>query len=164
MSQVLEFFWGTYGLSISSHWGGIFWSKYLFQSTRPDTVGIGLTTSPLGLAAYIIEKFSSFSNAGHISQPDGNLPQMFTQDEILDNLMVYWLTGSITSSMRFYKENMRFDTAGQHLQAYQTWETFKQLRSISNSVSMYLPSSQPFFGLRSKKPQCTKTQHVNNSG
>jgi len=76
------------------------------QATRPDTVGVGLTTSPLGLLAYIAEKFATFSTTTkNLMSPDGNLPSMFTMDEILDNIMVYWITGTMTSSMRFYKEN-----------------------------------------------------------
>ena len=82
----------------------------IIQATRPDTLGFGLATSPLGLAAYIVEKFvlhhkwKSTSNGLELSALEAS--DMFTLDELLDNLMVYWLTGSITSSVRFYKENV----------------------------------------------------------
>ncbi|EDO30223.1 predicted protein, partial [Nematostella vectensis] len=74
------------------------------QATRPDTVGAGLNDSPAGLASYIIEKFSVWSGC-HTNQSAQCLESRFTKDELLTNVMIYWLTNSITSSMRFYKEN-----------------------------------------------------------
>lgn len=76
------------------------------QATKPDTVGVALNTSPLGLAAYIIEKFSTWTHRDNRNFADGNLTEKFTLDELLNNVMIYWVTGSITSSMRFYAENM----------------------------------------------------------
>jgi len=76
------------------------------QATRPDTVGVALNTSPLGLAAYIVEKFATFDMGENVAFPDGRLHERFTLDELIDNVMIYWWTGSITSSMRFYKENI----------------------------------------------------------
>lgn len=74
------------------------------QATKPDTVGVGLTHSPLGLAAYILEKFSAWTNRTYISREDGGIQENFTLDELLDNIMVYWITGSITTSQRLYAE------------------------------------------------------------
>ncbi|XP_076335451.1 epoxide hydrolase 1-like [Tachypleus tridentatus] len=74
------------------------------QSTKPDTVGVGLSDSPAGLAAYILEKFSTWTDRKYTNLSDGGLTEKFTLDELLTNVMVYWITNSITSSMRFYKE------------------------------------------------------------
>jgi len=69
-------------------------------------VGIGLSSSPLGLAAYIMEKFSTWTNPSLTDAKDGGLSNLRIQkNRILANVMIYWLTNSITSSVRFYKEN-----------------------------------------------------------
>jgi len=73
------------------------------QATKPDTVGVGLSNSPLGLAAYILEKFSTWTNRDWISKSDGGL-STWKMDDLLDNLMVYWVTNSITTSTRLYAE------------------------------------------------------------
>jgi microsomal epoxide hydrolase len=70
------------------------------QSTRPQTLGYGLTDSPAGLAGWIIEKFRAWSDCG------GDLERSFTKDRLLDNLSVYWLTGTINSSIRLYHESV----------------------------------------------------------
>jgi microsomal epoxide hydrolase len=76
------------------------------QATKPDTVGFALNDSPLGLAAYILEKFSTWTNPAYRSLPDGGLTRHWSLDELLTNVMIYWTTGSIASSQRFYKENI----------------------------------------------------------
>lgn len=76
------------------------------QATKPDTIGVGLTHSPLGLAAYILEKFSVATNRSWIDREDGGILEKFTMDELLDNIMVYWVTGSISSAGRLYREQM----------------------------------------------------------
>lgn len=70
------------------------------QSTRPQTVGYGLNDSPTGLAAYILEKFYFWSDC------KGNVERQFSKDDLLNNIMIYWISGSITSSMRLYYETM----------------------------------------------------------
>ncbi|XP_045507046.1 juvenile hormone epoxide hydrolase-like isoform X1 [Colias croceus] len=74
------------------------------QSTKPDTVGVALADSPAGLAAYILEKFSTWTKPEYRSQPDGGLTQRFTKDQLIDNVMVYWMSNCITTSMRLYSE------------------------------------------------------------
>lgn len=76
------------------------------QSTKPDTIGATLNGNPVGLAAYIIEKFSSWTNLEYRKLPDGGLDKYFTMDALLDNVMIYYLTNSITTSQRLYKEVM----------------------------------------------------------
>jgi pimeloyl-ACP methyl ester carboxylesterase len=69
------------------------------QSTRPQTLGYALTDSPSGQAAWILEKFWAWTDcAGH---PEN----IFTRDELLDNVMLYWVTASAASSARLYWES-----------------------------------------------------------
>ncbi|GFY53629.1 epoxide hydrolase 1 [Trichonephila inaurata madagascariensis] len=75
------------------------------QATKPDTIGSGLADSPVGLAAYILEKFSTWTNLKNRLSENGNLTENFTLDELLTNVMIYWVNNNITSSVRFYKEN-----------------------------------------------------------
>jgi epoxide hydrolase len=70
------------------------------QSTRPQTAGYGLVDSPAALAAWITEKFCVWSDC------DGNPDTVFTRDEMLDNLMLYWLPGTGASSARLYWESL----------------------------------------------------------
>ncbi|XP_075060566.1 epoxide hydrolase 1-like [Mixophyes fleayi] len=85
-------------------------SGYLhIQATKPDSVGSALNDSPAGLAAYILEKFSTGTNPDFRQLEDGGLQRKYSMDDLLTNVMIYWTTGSITSSMRFYKENFTRD-------------------------------------------------------
>ena len=68
------------------------------QSTKPQTVGYGLDDSPAGLAAWVIEKFRTWSDC------DGDVEASFTKDQLLDNLMIYWVTATAHSSARMYYE------------------------------------------------------------
>jgi microsomal epoxide hydrolase len=77
------------------------------QATKPDTVGFALQDSPMGLAAYIIEKFSTWTNPAYRDLSDGALTKHFSMDELLTNVMIYWTTGTIVSSQRFYKEHFQ---------------------------------------------------------
>lgn len=74
------------------------------QATKPDTIGTALVGNPVGLAAYIIEKFSTWTNPSYRQLADGGLEKYFTLDSLLDNIMVYYLTDSITTSQRIYYE------------------------------------------------------------
>ncbi|XP_041644704.1 epoxide hydrolase 1-like [Cheilinus undulatus] len=83
-------------------------SGYLhIQATKPDTAGCGVNNSPVGLAAYILEKFSTWTDMKNRDLVDGGLEKKFSLDELLTNVMIYWTTSSIVPSMRFYKENMK---------------------------------------------------------
>ena len=74
---------------------------FLEQSTKPQTIGYSLDDSPAGLAAWIVEKFRSWSDV------DGVVEKKFTKDELLTNIMIYWVTQSGASSARIYYENQR---------------------------------------------------------
>jgi len=75
------------------------------QSTKPDTIGTVLSHNPVGLAAYILEKFSTWTNINNRLRKDGGLDKDFTKDALLDNIMIYYLTNSITTSVRLYTES-----------------------------------------------------------
>jgi pimeloyl-ACP methyl ester carboxylesterase len=70
-----------------------------FQGTRPLTLGYGLNDSPAGLAAWIIDKFWAWSDHR------GDLENSYTKDELLTNVMIYWVTESMPSSVRIYYES-----------------------------------------------------------
>ena len=74
---------------------------FQIQSTKPQTIGYGLDDSPAGLAAWIVEKFRSWSDS------DGNVEKRFTKDELLTNITLYWVTQTGASSARIYFENAR---------------------------------------------------------
>lgn len=76
------------------------------QATKPDTVGVGLNDSPVGLAAYILEKYITWTNEDGKTLPDGGLKQKYSYVELLDTVMIYWVTNSITTSMRIYAESL----------------------------------------------------------
>lgn len=75
------------------------------QATKPDTIGIALSNNPVGLAAYILEKFSTWTRLAYKNSVDGGLEKSFTMDSLLDNVMIYFLTNSITTSQRLYAEH-----------------------------------------------------------
>jgi len=64
----------------------------MIQGTKPQTLAYGLTDSPLGLAAWIVEKFRTWSDCG------GDVERRFSKDVLLTNVMLYWVTGAINSS------------------------------------------------------------------
>ncbi len=72
---------------------------FQIQSTKPMTVGYALSDSPAGLAAWIVEKFRTWSDS------DGDVEKRFTKDELLTNVTIYWVTGTAASSARIYFEN-----------------------------------------------------------
>ena len=69
------------------------------QSTRPQTLGYGLTDSPIGQAAWIIEKFYQWTDC------DGHPENVISRDELLTNIMMYWLTETAASSAKLYWES-----------------------------------------------------------
>ena len=69
------------------------------QSTKPQTLGYALEDSPAGVGAWIVEKFRAWSDC------DGDVESSFTRDQLLTNVMLYWLTGTAHSSARLYYEN-----------------------------------------------------------
>jgi epoxide hydrolase len=82
------------------------------QSTRPQTLGYGLTDSPSGQAAWILEKFWAWTDC------DGHPENVLGRDELLDNVMLYWVTETATSSARLY------------------WESFGPKRRSTHTISV----------------------------
>jgi pimeloyl-ACP methyl ester carboxylesterase len=68
------------------------------QGTKPQTLGVGLNDSPAGLLAWVVEKFKTWSDC------DGDPENAFTRDQLITNVMTYWLNETITSSTRLYYE------------------------------------------------------------
>ncbi|MDH6461085.1 pimeloyl-ACP methyl ester carboxylesterase [Micromonospora sp. A200] len=81
---------------------------FLEQSTRPQTIGYSLLDSPVGLAAWMLDhdtdSYYKISRAFVDGEPAGNL----TRDNIVDNITLYWLTGTGASAARWYWEFGRF--------------------------------------------------------
>lgn len=69
------------------------------HSTEPQTLAYALNDSPAGLAAWILQRYEGWTDH------DGNLESIYTKDDLLDLLTVYWMTGTINSSMRSYFES-----------------------------------------------------------
>ena len=73
------------------------------QRTRPQTLTYGLTDSPAGLAAWIVEKWRVWSDC------DGDIESRFTKDQLLTHLTIYWVTQTIESSIRLYYESGKME-------------------------------------------------------
>jgi microsomal epoxide hydrolase len=74
---------------------------FMIQATKPQTLGYSLNDSPVGLASWIVEKFYAWSDC------NGNIENRFTKDELLTNIMIYWITETSSSSSRMDMENTR---------------------------------------------------------
>lgn len=107
------------------------------QATKPDTLGHGLTDSPVGLLAYIMEKYSSWTfdfNSEISGHRDGSLNK-FNKDDLLTITTLYWMTNSITSSVRYYKCSFEDMFAS-------VWPNNK----IAGSPATTVPTNVQFFG------------------
>lgn len=88
-------------MASGQQWGMREGAYLILQSTKPQTLGYGLNDSPVGLAGWIVEKFRAWSDC------DGDIEKRFSKDELLTNIMIYWMTETITSSARLYYEDAR---------------------------------------------------------
>lgn len=79
------------------------------QSTKPQTVGVGLDDSPAGLLAWIVEKFRTWSDC------DGHPERCFSREQLLANVTLYWVTQTGASSARLYWETARSGVLRQQL-------------------------------------------------
>jgi epoxide hydrolase len=70
------------------------------QAQRPQTIGYALTDSPVGQLAWIVERFKEWSHAAEVPE------DAVDRDQLLTNVMLYWLTGTANSSARLYYENI----------------------------------------------------------
>jgi len=93
--KFLQYWWNTEG------------AYNMLQSTKPQTLGYGLNDSPVGLASWILEKFNSWSDN------KGDIENSFTKDELITNIMIYWVSETINSSIRMYLETAKASYSGQ---------------------------------------------------
>ena len=91
------------------------------QSTRPQTLGYGLSDSPIGQCAWILEKFYQWTDC------KGHPENVISRDELLDNITLYWLCNSGASSARLY------------------WESFNKAFGNSNKETVDIPSGMSIF-------------------
>jgi len=77
------------------------------QATRPQTLAYALTDSPVGQLAWIVEKFKEWTHAADVPE------DAVDRDQLLTNVMLYWLTGTANSSARLYYENLHAGSWGQ---------------------------------------------------
>lgn len=73
------------------------------QSTKPQTLAYGLSDSPAGLAAWVVDLFRAFSDCG------GQIESRFTREQLLTNLTIYWATATIGRAMRGYYDYQHFE-------------------------------------------------------
>ena len=73
----------------------------VIQSLKPDQLAFALNDSPLGLAAWIVQSFYAWGDI------EGNIERRFSKDELITNTMIYWVTESMPSAMRLYRESMQ---------------------------------------------------------
>lgn len=102
------------------------------QATRPQTLAYALNDSPAGLAAWIVEKFRAWSDCA------GDVERRFTMDELITNVMVYWLTQTIGSSMRRYFE-VRHNPAPNPLQPGERIETPTGIAMFPGEKELLVP-------------------------
>jgi len=88
-------------LKLHKRWRDTEWGYVHMQGTKPQTLGQALNDSPAGLAAWIVEKFRTWSDC------NGDIESRFSKDELLTNVSLYWFTESATSAARLYKERFR---------------------------------------------------------
>jgi pimeloyl-ACP methyl ester carboxylesterase len=87
----------------------------LIQSTKPQSLAPGLNDSPAGLAAWIVEKFRGWSDCG------GDVESRFSRDELLTNVMIYWVTQSIGTSFLTYFDYANAGAATWMAQSRKNW-------------------------------------------
>lgn len=107
------------------------------QASKPDTIGAALIDSPAGLAAYLLDRVAVFTDVQNVHKPDGGLFQKFTLDQLCNFVTTTWVTNSITSSMRLYKESFSY-----HVQVELNFERFVftfefQFRNFSLFASVH---------------------------
>ena len=81
-----------------AQWDATEGSYQAIQGTRPQTLAFALADSPIGCASWIVEKFRNWSDCG------GDVFSVFPADMLIDNIMNYWMTGTIGSSIRYYRD------------------------------------------------------------
>lgn len=105
------------------------------QMTRPQTLSYAMTDSPVGMAAWIIEKFRSWSGWGD------NFERLFSKDMLITNVMIYWITNSFCSAIRIYSESY-----------YNPWELQPgQYIEVPTAIAAYPDEIVPIVRKRAEK-------------
>lgn len=86
-------------LDTAAAWSAAEGAYAAVQSTKPQTLSYAMTDSPVGLAAWIVEKFRSWSDC------DGDVERVFTMDQLLTDISLYWFGHMLDASFRIYREN-----------------------------------------------------------
>jgi len=86
------------------------------QGTQPQVAALALGDSPIGLAGWIVEKFRRWSDC------DGDVERRFTKDELLTNVMLYWVTGTISSSFLPYYDTTQAGAMTWIMQKIKEWK------------------------------------------
>jgi pimeloyl-ACP methyl ester carboxylesterase len=82
-----------------SAWAGLEGAYSAMHATKPQTLAFALSDSPVGLAAWIAEKFRAWSDCG------GDIESILSLDTLLTDISIYWFGGNLDSALRLYKEN-----------------------------------------------------------
>lgn len=90
-------------LDRGASWSALEGAYAALQGTKPQTLAFSLTDSPVGLAAWIAEKFRSWSDCD--GDGDGDIERVVSMDALLTDISLYWFGDSLTASLRLYKEN-----------------------------------------------------------
>jgi pimeloyl-ACP methyl ester carboxylesterase len=86
-------------LDTAASWAALEGAYAALQATKPQTLSFALSDSPIGLAAWVAEKFQSWSDC------NGDVESVIQMDTLLTDISIYWFSDSLTSSLRLYKEN-----------------------------------------------------------
>jgi pimeloyl-ACP methyl ester carboxylesterase len=118
------------------------WGYVHLQRTKPQTPAFGLTDSPAGLAAWILEKWWRWSD---IADDNGqrDFSRRYTRDELLTTVMIYWVTATIGSSMRMYAE------------------TFGEGSRITQPARIEVPTGVALFNEINRPPRALIEPHYN---
>lgn len=98
-------------LEVLAQWRQVEGGYAHIQGTRPQTLAYGLHDSPTGLAAWIVDKWYTWT-----APPSGKLEQHFSPDALLANVMIYWVTETINAANRYYAEPVRLPAAEERVQ------------------------------------------------
>jgi pimeloyl-ACP methyl ester carboxylesterase len=95
-------------LEVAGRWQFAEGAYAMIQGSKPQTLAYGLHDSPVGLAAWIVEKFRSWSDCA------GDVEKRFTKDELLTTITLYWVTETINAANRLYYDSAHDFTSPQH--------------------------------------------------
>ncbi|KAJ8730611.1 hypothetical protein PYW08_002024 [Mythimna loreyi] len=90
------------------------------QATKPDTLGIAMSDSPMALFAWLMQGVSGGSRRSYKLRADGGLHDLYTPESLIDNVMYYWTENKFTSAVRLYAESFNMRTFGTGIRSIPT--------------------------------------------